>query len=244
MKPPLVSLLTLFLSALAVTMAPAAAAEKGPSFDCGKAATDVEKAICDDRDLSRLDRDLGAYYQAALKMLVAKPQIRKEVADAQLAWIRKRDETCRLPVGHTRKTVPLLPCLRNTYEERLMALARTVYANLEDEKKPAYISGWYRARQPGIAGRFMVLVWPDGRITGGIQTVRTNQGSHTCALEMPAMTRQENLLTHVDRDGQAKGCKLTIEIVNGKAVVRADQCLRQYWCGAAGFMSGRYELEK
>ena len=37
-----------------------------PSFDCGSAALAVEKAICSDPDLSRLDREIDAAYKAAL----------------------------------------------------------------------------------------------------------------------------------------------------------------------------------
>ena len=37
-----------------------------PSFDCRSAALAVEKAICSDPDLSRLDREIDAAYKAAL----------------------------------------------------------------------------------------------------------------------------------------------------------------------------------
>lgn len=43
----------------------AAAAGQGPSFDCAKAASDAEKAVCGDARLSALDRELAALYKAA-----------------------------------------------------------------------------------------------------------------------------------------------------------------------------------
>lgn len=38
----------------------------GPSFDCGRASTPTERAICADARLSRLDRDVAQAYASAL----------------------------------------------------------------------------------------------------------------------------------------------------------------------------------
>ena len=46
-----------------------ARAEGGPSFDCRKAASAVEKAICTDDKLGALDRRMAASYAAALQRL-------------------------------------------------------------------------------------------------------------------------------------------------------------------------------
>jgi tetratricopeptide (TPR) repeat protein len=43
-----------------------------PSFDCASASLSVEKAICSDAELARLDRDVDSAYQAALGRLPAK----------------------------------------------------------------------------------------------------------------------------------------------------------------------------
>jgi len=40
-----------------------------PTFDCGNATRAVEKAICSDPDLSRLDRQIDDAYKAALTKL-------------------------------------------------------------------------------------------------------------------------------------------------------------------------------
>src|SRR5262249_9688760 len=42
---------------------------QGPSFDCTAAAQAAEKAICSDKDLARVDREMDAAYQAALGRL-------------------------------------------------------------------------------------------------------------------------------------------------------------------------------
>jgi uncharacterized protein len=56
---------------------------QGPSFDCAAAKRAVEKAICSDEDLVRLDRDMNAAYQAALVKL----------AGAQAAALRQNQRT-------------------------------------------------------------------------------------------------------------------------------------------------------
>jgi uncharacterized protein len=54
-----------------------------PTFDCGAAKRAVEKAICSDPDLSRLDREIDAAYRAALATRSGKPltQLRQEQRD-------------------------------------------------------------------------------------------------------------------------------------------------------------------
>jgi uncharacterized protein len=66
---------------------PAVAA--GPSFNCRNASTYVEIAICDSRELSRLDRVLNLEYQKAQNRLDAYDG--QDLADAQEGWIADRD---------------------------------------------------------------------------------------------------------------------------------------------------------
>jgi uncharacterized protein len=44
------------------------------SFDCGKATSEVEKLICGNEELSRLDDSLSEAYQEALKTEALKTQ--------------------------------------------------------------------------------------------------------------------------------------------------------------------------
>lgn len=59
----------------------------GPSFDCGRASTAVETAICADDRLSRLDRDVAQAYAAAL----ARTGEDKSLRAAQRRWIGLRN---------------------------------------------------------------------------------------------------------------------------------------------------------
>jgi uncharacterized protein len=78
------------------------------SFDCGKAHTKVEKMICGDKELSRLDSELGAAYASAS---CTYPSARDTVVAAQKKWIASVRDKCN-DVG----------CLRRVYSERLDVL--------------------------------------------------------------------------------------------------------------------------
>lgn len=55
-----------------------------PSFDCAKASNKVEKLICDDRELSKLDVDLSKAYQSARDASTDKDQLKKD----QISWVK------------------------------------------------------------------------------------------------------------------------------------------------------------
>ena len=71
---------TLVLSALACTKSIQAA-----SFDCSKAGNKIERAICQDSEISKLDEDLSKVYRAVR----AKD---KGVVKEQRAWLKKRNK--------------------------------------------------------------------------------------------------------------------------------------------------------
>ena len=72
-----------------------------PSFDCSKAKTRVEKLVCSDEDISRVDRDMQkAYdlmmgkYDLAYMNEEAKEEIKpylKKLKQSQIDWVKKRD---------------------------------------------------------------------------------------------------------------------------------------------------------
>jgi uncharacterized protein len=66
------------------------AAQAAPSFNCARAATYVEIAICGDSELSRLDRILNAEYRAAMDRLNRRGRILLE--DEQATWVAFRDQ--------------------------------------------------------------------------------------------------------------------------------------------------------
>jgi len=83
-----------------------------PSFDCQKATTAVEHAICNDPQLAALDGELDAAYQEARSIL--NNDEKRVLRDAQRAWLKVRD-ACEAD------TWPVL-CVKTTVMERLEEL--------------------------------------------------------------------------------------------------------------------------
>lgn len=106
--------------------APAPQARRtSPSFNCAQARSVTEKLICDDEELARADRELGALHQRA-REASADPRAFQRNSDAE--WAR-REATCR-----DRE------CLRRWYAERrdqLSAQASTPAATKPAAPAPA-----------------------------------------------------------------------------------------------------------
>jgi uncharacterized protein len=60
----------------------------GPSFDCAKARSKVDKSICADPELSALDKRLAALFAVALSQTDDQGDLRKQ----QRRWLRARDD--------------------------------------------------------------------------------------------------------------------------------------------------------
>lgn len=83
------------------------------SFDCGRAATADERAICSDVALARLDREVDESWSSQMRS-ENDPKRRDALKADQTAWLDRRDNACR--------TGPRVPCLTALYEARLSAL--------------------------------------------------------------------------------------------------------------------------
>ena len=85
----------------------------GPSFDCDKASTPTQFAICASNQLSALDRALAAAYKDAQVKLVGAVAERKQLLAEQRLWNKARTTECQDQE---------LPCLVKLYLERIAQL--------------------------------------------------------------------------------------------------------------------------
>ena len=76
------------------------------SFDCGKAATEVEKIICAEPDLSQFDESLSMIYQKTLGTVRNPAELKRK----QVTWMREVRNLC------TDRA-----CLEKVYRNRLAA---------------------------------------------------------------------------------------------------------------------------
>jgi ankyrin repeat protein/uncharacterized protein YecT (DUF1311 family) len=101
---------------LAISCFLAATAAHAASFDCQKARMKIEKMICGDAELSKLDEQLNSAYTAAVQDKTQAASVRQ----TQKQWLKARD------------TCPDLACLKQAYADRLQALS----ANGDSDEEP------------------------------------------------------------------------------------------------------------
>ena len=119
--------------------------QAAPSFDCSKASTAVEQAICSSAELSRLDRQLAQAYRG----LAATER------DAQRAWIRQRN-ACKSDID----------CLTKQYQDRIVTLERLAGVHSPSQlQKPQEIQNQPDAAQsapePVAADSVLTTASPD-----------------------------------------------------------------------------------
>jgi len=79
------------------------------SFDCSKAGTKVEKMICADPELSKLDEDLSAAYKKALKESSDPATLKQQQRD----WMKERNKCTDAQ------------CVKHAYNQRLSSLSNS-----------------------------------------------------------------------------------------------------------------------
>lgn len=105
----------------AVAMLVASGPGHAASFDCAKAGTPIEKAICANQDLSDLDTRLAATYRDQRGRLT--PEGADWLKAQQQDWLRWLRATC-IPAGN--RNGDLVECLRDQYTVRVKQLERSV----------------------------------------------------------------------------------------------------------------------
>lgn len=105
---------------LALAAATPAAAQTGPSFDCTKASTEIERAICGDPALAEADRTLAALFASLRTSAFGSGP--SNISAGQRAWLNQRD-TC-LPLER-RAYASLNECLLAYYDDRNLELAES-----------------------------------------------------------------------------------------------------------------------
>jgi uncharacterized protein len=95
------------------------------SFDCAKASSKIEKMICADSALSKLDQDLGAIFKSAKSGDA-------EIIGEQKIWLQKKRNTCQD-----------IDCLVNAYKGRIDELKGSKICPIKDD---SLHGGWVRVK--------------------------------------------------------------------------------------------------
>jgi uncharacterized protein len=98
--------------ALYAVMAPPALAQPRPGFDCAKAGSAVDRLICSDEALAKLDRELAEKYQELHRSLTSEGFA--VLRSSQLKWLTSRNPCVAKEVPHDQG----ITCLTSLYTDR------------------------------------------------------------------------------------------------------------------------------
>jgi uncharacterized protein len=148
-------------------------APTGPSFDCSRATSEVEKLICTDQGLGDLDRQLDAVYKAALAK--ARDDVPQWLRSEQRGWVKERNECWKAkgpgnPVYLTESWIVtnVRECVEAQYQRRTAELQ--VMLELVPAQKPVFLDCNNNA-VAGIVAQFFQTDPPAARFERGDRTV-------------------------------------------------------------------------
>lgn len=96
-----------------------------PSFDCAKASTSAEEAVCEDPHLARLDLELARLYRLAVRGPNMTPDRLDDLKASQRGWVKGRDACWKAEIGLDR-------CIEDSYVMRIDDI-RTGYGDARAE---------------------------------------------------------------------------------------------------------------
>jgi uncharacterized protein YecT (DUF1311 family) len=206
----------------------AAALERGhvvkPSFDCAKAASPAEQAICAEPDLAGADATLADLYRQALAARRGDPAAAGALRREQRAWLAGRDQSCGGDVE----------CLKAALAARSAALIPAAEASEAGAPAQAAAGSLYRNRR----GQVELTPLAGGNARFAITTT-SPQGA--CGLPDPSdddtAWRIEGGYVFRSADGD---CTVTLTVTQDRVTVgAAGQCAQYCGVHAPGF-TGTY----
>lgn len=206
-----------FAVCLTVFAAPVAAEEPdGPSFDCAKAASRAEKAICESPFLGWHDRQLARAYREALKLAGATGA--DAVKAGQKAFLKTRD-ACKDD-----------DCIERAYIARLEDLA----AGSGDA---AFTAAGYAEEN----GTVIAVTYPDGSAALSIFTIGGND--HTCGFQVSDAAQEAGAIVwnkNPDASIYQESCRVTATPRGADISVLAEGESCTYFCGMRASLDGQF----
>lgn len=189
--------LTPLLLALGVACASSHVSAAG--FNCSKATTSVEKTLCADPRLSKLDDELTANYHAAMGKTIDASALRA----SQRSWLKQRRDACT-----TRD------CLIGVYRDRLQQLERIVAGRASAADLDGTYIRWLQGEPDANSAQIKLRPLGGGEVfaTGDATwTDNTSGMARTGSFEGTVAVDGEPILYS---DGNADGCRMTIRVDN------------------------------
>jgi uncharacterized protein YecT (DUF1311 family) len=118
-------------------------AKTAPSFDCSKKFGLAEKLICENENLSRLDREMAANYSKLEKELSSTEMT--EVRKSQREWIARRSACASPPNGSGKPELYPIDCISRVNLERIGELQELSHNDCQPNYAEPNRNGcWYK----------------------------------------------------------------------------------------------------
>ncbi len=203
---------------------PSLAQAPKPSFECRKAATKSEIAICANHELARLDREIAAAYRQLRRELRGQLEegAGNPLAKEQAAFISQR-ESCMMDEA----------CLAKEMEDRRAALALEPASK---DPREAFVGrytnryGWLLVRRT-LAGHYEIM-----------GATADPAARWTCDLSA-SISAAENGVARADagEENDARPLRLARRGEMLRVTEDAERRLAGHTCGANGFVEGDYK---
>ena len=207
---------------LAIAAALLAPALHAASFDCAKASTRVEKAICASPALGKLDEDVAAAYAAARAGL--DDTWRARLLRSQREWLASRVPSAQLADDLDRR-------LRILQGSRV-SVGGVPFLRLSDDARPMYVLG----NAPGAPAYNQ---WVDSIWLAAVgETTEIRQGTDACPSgrrdDCEADSTARAYATSVPSPGLLSVSEKVISYEQGAAHPEVDLKVHDWWLSRAG----------
>ncbi|WP_195175563.1 lysozyme inhibitor LprI family protein [Mesorhizobium sp. INR15] len=210
-----------------------ALAQAKPSFDCAKATSVAEKAICADTALALADADVAKNYAAALKML--DPVAGKALRDDQRDFTQYRDEIA----GFNENT----PKDEQNFDlGEFLRDRATFLASIRKPTNTGFIGTW-----SSIRGRVEIKAGDAGKLEISEDVANPVSGSGTCDIGDTVKQGKQLRLVDTDDDDKPTGFVFTFRRNGDQLVVEQsgegkEGRTEPPSCGANGHADGNFFL--
>lgn len=214
-------------SLLVSVLCGAAAASGKPSFECAKARTAVEKAICADGGLAEQDASIAKHFSKA--RMIFDPATGKALTEDQRWFVQVRDEAYASPPGGDTPQKELADRLK--YRDAFLM-------SLVLKRRQGFEGDW-----ENLAGGISIKRQPDGRLSFDGSAAHPENGRWVCDVRGEGAVKNNALVVEtVDAEGwtltlSRKGYGLILSESPPAGAADADG--RPY-CGLNGALGGVY----
>ena len=183
------------------------------SFDCKKATTLVEQAICSNQKLSNLDQQLATMYKKAL----ANSPNQEALRERQREWLNLERNSCQE-----------IACIKDAYLSRLTELRDSTMSMTKQSISGEY-QRYYRGKPDKDAATLTIRELSDDRvkIKGNAIWIGNEETGNVHDGEIEGIfVRQGNKVDYQDSESKEEGCRLTITFAENTLTVTDDnlQC--------------------